>query len=118
MIGVKLSDSVMNKVIREGCGVKEDVVTKIEKNMLRWLGHVERIGERRLTKGVYETVLSSNAVRGRPRRTIFDQIGQVQEYSKKASVCEELKVKEARGVCKERSKWKEVISAYPNGKQA
>jgi hypothetical protein len=27
-------------------------------------------------------------------------------------------VEEAKGVCKDRSKWKEVISAYPKGKQA
>jgi hypothetical protein len=35
MIDVKLSDRVRNEVIREECGVKEDVVNKIEKNMLR-----------------------------------------------------------------------------------
>jgi hypothetical protein len=27
-------------------------------------------------------------------------------------------VEEAKGVCKDRSKWKEVISAYPKGKRA
>jgi hypothetical protein len=27
-------------------------------------------------------------------------------------------VQEAKGVCKDRSKWKEAISAYPNGKRA
>jgi hypothetical protein len=37
--------------------VKEDVVTKIEKNMLRWFGHVERMDERRLTKEIYEWVV-------------------------------------------------------------
>jgi hypothetical protein len=47
MIGVKLSDRVRNEAIREEYGVKEDVVTKIEKNMLRWFGHVERMDERR-----------------------------------------------------------------------
>jgi hypothetical protein len=43
MIGVNMSDRVRNKVIRKECGVKEDVVTKIEKYMLRWFGHVERM---------------------------------------------------------------------------
>jgi hypothetical protein len=43
MIGVKLSDRVRNDVIREECGVKEDIVTKIEKNILRWFSHVERM---------------------------------------------------------------------------
>jgi hypothetical protein len=43
MIGVELSHRVRNEVIREECGVKEDVVTKHEKNMWRWFSHVERI---------------------------------------------------------------------------
>jgi hypothetical protein len=33
MIGVKLSERVRNEVVREECGVKEDIVTKIEKNV-------------------------------------------------------------------------------------
>jgi hypothetical protein len=41
MTGVKLSDGVRNEVIREESGVKDDEVTKIEKNMLRRFGHVE-----------------------------------------------------------------------------
>jgi hypothetical protein len=35
MIAVKFSDKVRNEAIREECGVKEYVVIKIEKNMLR-----------------------------------------------------------------------------------
>jgi hypothetical protein len=50
MIVVKLRDRVRNEVIRDECGVKEDVVPKIEKDMLRWFGHVER----RLTKEIYK----------------------------------------------------------------
>jgi hypothetical protein len=29
-----------------------------------------------------------------------------------------MKVQEAKGVCKDRSKWKELTSAYPKGKRA
>jgi hypothetical protein len=61
MIGVKLSDRVRNNVIRAECGVKEDVVTcsvdVVCKNMLRWLGHVERMDEMRLTKEIYNADL-------------------------------------------------------------
>jgi hypothetical protein len=63
------------------CGVKEDVVTKIEKNMLRRFGHVERIDERRLTKEIYEADLGGDAGRGRPRRIFLDQVGEVLEES-------------------------------------
>jgi hypothetical protein len=45
--------------------VIEDVVTKIEKNMLRWFAHVERMDERRLTKEMYEADVGGNAGRGR-----------------------------------------------------
>jgi hypothetical protein len=51
--------------------VKEDIVTKIEKNMLRWFRRVERMDER-LTKEIYEADVDGNAGRGRPRRTCLD----------------------------------------------
>jgi hypothetical protein len=47
--------------------------------MLRWFGHVEKMDERRFTKGIYEADMGSNAGRGRPRRTFLDQIEEVLE---------------------------------------
>lgn len=41
--GVSLKTSVGNNVIRLQCGLKDDVVTKIEKGMLEWFGHMERL---------------------------------------------------------------------------
>ncbi|KAI8421622.1 hypothetical protein MSG28_009631 [Choristoneura fumiferana] len=48
------SQPIRNSEIRKRCGLKEHVVTKIEKGVLRWFGHVERMNEERLTKKVYE----------------------------------------------------------------
>jgi hypothetical protein len=81
--------------------------------------------ERRLTKEIYKADLGVNAGRGRPRRTFLDQIGEVLEKgqvksirNRRACMRNLVKVQEAKCVCKDRNKWKEVISAYPNGKLA
>jgi hypothetical protein len=81
-------------LIREKCSVTEDVLNKIEKNMLRWFGHVRRMDEKGLTKESYdyEADLDGNAVRRKHKRTYLDQIENVlekcpsQEWSKLASM--------------------------------
>jgi hypothetical protein len=81
--------------------------------------------ERRLTKEIYAADLGGNAGRERPRRTFLDQIREVLEKgqvkstrNQRACMRNLMTVEEVKGVCKDRSKWKEVISAYPKGKRA
>jgi hypothetical protein len=75
--------------------------------MLRWFGHVERMDERRLTKEIYEADVGRNAGRGRPRRIFLDQIEEVKSTRNRRACMRNLMiVEEAKGVCKDRSKWK------------
>jgi predicted secreted protein len=69
--------------------------------------------------------VGGNAERGRPRQTFLDQIGKVLEKCQvkstrnwRACMRNLMTVEEAKGVCEDRSRWKEVISAYPKGKRA
>ena len=86
-------------------------MTKVEKSMLKWFGHVERMSERRLTKGIYMADVNGNAGRGRPRKTYPDLIGEVLQKGRVRSTRNRrtcmtrcMKVDEAKGVCKDRSR--------------
>ena len=53
MCGKRIIDRVRNEQIREECGVREGVVTRMKVNILRWFGHVERMSEERSTRRIY-----------------------------------------------------------------
>ena len=113
-----------NEIVRERCCLKEDVVSKVEKSMLRWFGYVERMSERRLTKEIYMADVSGNAVRGRPKKTCPDLIGEVLQKgrlcstrNRRAYMTRCMNVDEAKGVCKDRSGWRSVFSTYPHGEK-
>ena len=50
------------------------VLERIERDVLKWFGHVERMGEERLLKRVYRANVEGNRGRGRPQRRWRDEV--------------------------------------------
>ena len=53
MCGVTRMDRVRNEVVRGRVGVPEKLSGRVDRKVLKWFGHVERMGSKRMTKRVY-----------------------------------------------------------------
>ncbi|CAG4960734.1 unnamed protein product [Parnassius apollo] len=74
MLRLNLNDRVRNCVIRDKCGMQDDVVTRIKKGMLRWFGHVERMNEERVTKQIYMADVNGRVGKGRSRKSFSTKL--------------------------------------------
>ena len=50
--GIRRVDIVRNAILRERCRFELSVRERIERNMLKWFGHLKRMGVERLIKRV------------------------------------------------------------------
>ncbi|GBP46324.1 hypothetical protein EVAR_39701_1 [Eumeta japonica] len=109
MSGVSRKDRRRNSDVREQCGLKEDVVTRVERGVLRWFGHLERMNESGLTKQIYRVnVCDEKGRKGRPRKSYAYYIGGILKNCQILSIrnrrnCMErlMDVREAREICKD-----------------
>ncbi|GBP42876.1 Regulator of G-protein signaling 7 [Eumeta japonica] len=63
-------------MLDSGMVLKEDVVPGVERGMLRWFGHLEKMNESRLTEQIYRANMCDEKVgKGRPRKSYTDHIG-------------------------------------------
>ena len=60
-------DRVRNDELRRRAGIERELVSRADQRVLRWLGHLERMDEYRLARGVLMAEVSGGRVRGRPR---------------------------------------------------
>ena len=72
--GVRRIDRVRNVDVRRRCGKNVGVGERMDQGVLRWFGHVERMGEERLVKRVYESDVRGVRPRGRPRACWMDEV--------------------------------------------
>ena len=64
MCGVTRMDRLRNEVVRERVGVDEKLSERVDRKVLKWYGHVERMSGERLTKRVYRSEVEGERGRG------------------------------------------------------
>ena len=67
MTGVSWLDRVRNEVVRARTGVRRELAARVDMNVLRWFGLVERMDNERLLKKVMNAKVDGRSARGRPR---------------------------------------------------
>ena len=67
MTGVSQLDRVRNEVVRARTGVRRELAARVDMNVSRWFGHVERMDNERLLKKVMNAKADGRSARGRPR---------------------------------------------------
>ena len=75
--GLRRIDRVPNVEIRRRCGKNVSVSQRIDQGVLRWFGHVERMGDERMAKRVYESDVRGVRRRGGPRKCWMDGVKEV-----------------------------------------
>jgi len=68
MCGVKLQDRITSKRLRERLGL-DDIISVLQRNRLRWYGHVLRKGDNDWVKKCTEHEVEGARPRGRPKKS-------------------------------------------------
>ena len=66
-VGVSRMERVMNKEVRMRAGIQRKLASRADQRVLRWFGHVKRMGENRMARRVLMAEVGGGLVRGRPR---------------------------------------------------
>ena len=103
IMGVTKFDHKKNVDIRAALGI-EPLVLTLEKNMLRWYGHLHRRGPESRAKELMDWKPTEKRPRGRPRSRWVDGIAKILER-------EGIGLEEAEQLCQDRSNWRRFVSS-------
>ena len=74
--GLRRIDRVLNVEIRR-CGKNVSVSQRIDQDVLRWFGHVEKMGDERMAKRMCGSDVRGVRRRGRPSKCWMDGVKEV-----------------------------------------
>ena len=103
MCGVTRLDRLRNEEVRERTGVRKELAERVDANVLRWFGHVERMEDGRLLKKVVNARVEGRGARGRPRFGWMDGV--------KKALKNSMDVREAKERARNRNEWRRVIKS-------
>ena len=102
LLGIKRIDRVPNELIRELCGVAKGVDERIDESVLRWVGHIERLENDRISKRMYIGECVGSRSIGRLRKRWIDFVC---DCLKKR----DLNVGQTRRMVYDRNEWRELV---------
>ena len=102
MCGISIRDRVRNEEVRKKVQVNEKLSERIDKRVLTWFGHVERMNDGRMTKRVYKSEVSGTRLRGRPRLRWKDGV-------KRTMQSMNVSMKDAYELVHERDQWRMLV---------
>ena len=101
MCGVTRWDRWRNEFVRGRVGVQEPLSKRVDRKVLKWFGHVERMGSERLTKRVYMSEVGGVRGRGRPPFRWRDGV-------RKACMERGIGFEDAKEQCRDRNAWRSI----------
>ena len=101
MVGITRWDRIRNEEIRRRAGIEETLAEKVDRRVLRWFGHVEKMDEGRWPRKVKAVKVEGLLGRGRPRYGWLDGM-------KRTLAIREVGLQEATQLAREMSVWREL----------
>ena len=104
MTGVSRLDRVRNEVVRARPGVRRELAARVDVNVLRLFGHVERMDNERLLKKVMNAKVYRRSARGRPRFEWMD--------GAKRALNDRMDIREASEHARNRNEWRMIVTQF------
>ena len=107
VVGFRRSSESKNRceVVRARTGVRRELAARVDVNVLRWFGHVERMDNERLLKKVMNAKVDGRSARGRPRFGWMDGV-------KRALNDRRMDIREASERARNRNEWRMIVTQF------